>query len=532
MGWQDDPVISQDWRNDPVAGSAERRADPTEGMSGGEKFFAGMGKAFVDVGRAIGQPLGIVSQEDVEESRRLDAPLMRTGAGIGGNLAGGLAAFGPLAAAPGANTLAGAALYGAVIGGGLSPGSLQERAENAAFGAAGGAAGQAIGSRVANWAANRVGSRNAAAALAEQQNAVRDATLQAGQRAGYVVPPSTTNPSMMNRVVEGMAGKINTQQTASIRNQGVTNHLAREALGLADDVPLTKESLRSIRTEAGKVYEQVAQAGRVNISDDYKLALLGLRRGADLIAKDFPDLDIGGKDAIIKLTESLDVPSFDARSAVEVIKGLRHDASQNMAFNVADPARKLLGIMQREAATIVEDELSGHLAKTNQWHLAEQFAEARTLIAKVYTVESALNPATGNVAAASLSRQLSKGKPLSGELRTAAEFGRAFPKATREVNESMPGISPLDVFTGAGLGAITGEPLTMVAPAAVRMGARAAQFTGPYQRMMTAPNYTPGRLGTMGLDAVGGAGHLGMPIGGLAGLLDWTKEEREMLGEE
>jgi len=71
-------------------------------MSFGEKYAAGVGKAVVDTGRGVGQLLrhampdsladsvGLPSQSDIDESRRLDAPLMDTGAGIAGNVTGNL----------------------------------------------------------------------------------------------------------------------------------------------------------------------------------------------------------------------------------------------------------------------------------------------------------------------------------------------------------------------------------------------------------------------------------------------------------
>lgn len=62
--------------------------DPTEGMSTTEKVLAGVGKAIVDTGRGLGQLVGAVSREEVEEARKLDAPLMKTGAGMAGNIAG------------------------------------------------------------------------------------------------------------------------------------------------------------------------------------------------------------------------------------------------------------------------------------------------------------------------------------------------------------------------------------------------------------------------------------------------------------
>lgn len=91
-------------------------ADPTDGMSGMDKFRAGAGKAFADLGRGVGQMVGLVDRQDVAESRKRDAALMNTGAGMGGNIAGNVAALLPTAMIPGANTYTGAALIGAGTG--------------------------------------------------------------------------------------------------------------------------------------------------------------------------------------------------------------------------------------------------------------------------------------------------------------------------------------------------------------------------------------------------------------------------------
>lgn len=56
--------------------------------SGLENFAAGVGKAIYDTGRGLGQLTGLVSYDDVKESRRLDKDLMDTGAGLAGNIAG------------------------------------------------------------------------------------------------------------------------------------------------------------------------------------------------------------------------------------------------------------------------------------------------------------------------------------------------------------------------------------------------------------------------------------------------------------
>ena len=117
-------------------------------------------------------------------------------------------------------------------------------------------------------------------------------------------------------------------------------------------------------------------------------------------------------------------------------------------------------------------------------------AKSRELIAKTYSVEKALNTTTGNVDAKNLAKQLDKGKPLSGELKQAAEFAARFPKAAQTIEGmgSLPQTSPLDWAAFGGIGAATANPLMLLGVGA-RPAARAAVLSGPVQRgLQKAPS--------------------------------------------
>lgn len=116
---------------------------------GGNAFLAGVGKGMVDIGRGIGQTLGMVSREDVAEARRLDRPLMETAAGKVGNVVGTAAMLAPTALIPGANTMAGAAAIGAGTGVLAPSESTEETLRNTALGGVLGPVGLAVGRGVA-----------------------------------------------------------------------------------------------------------------------------------------------------------------------------------------------------------------------------------------------------------------------------------------------------------------------------------------------------------------------------------------------
>jgi hypothetical protein len=120
-------------------------ADPTEGMSGPEKFMAGMGKGFTDLAQGIGQKVGLVSAADVAEKRKTDAALSRTGYGQAGDISANFLMAAPTAFIPGANTMTGAGLIGAAMGAMQPSESVGEFAKNTAMGGGLGAGGIAAG---------------------------------------------------------------------------------------------------------------------------------------------------------------------------------------------------------------------------------------------------------------------------------------------------------------------------------------------------------------------------------------------------
>lgn len=223
-------------------------ADPTEGMSGLDKFRAGLGKAMVDTARGIGQMVpGLVSREDVADSRRRDAPLMNTGAGIAGNVVGNVA---PMVAAapflPAVASISGGAALGAVNGLLQPSTSTGETAGNALLGAVAGGAVPAVvrGVQVARSAAEPFyqAGQNAIVGRALNRAAGADAPAVAArlQEAAkpFVGPSNTPIPrTTMGELVPGSlptvgqaagnAGVAALERAATAGNPEVTNAVSQ-----------------------------------------------------------------------------------------------------------------------------------------------------------------------------------------------------------------------------------------------------------------------------------------------------------------
>lgn len=459
--------------------------DPTEGMSLFEKAAAGVGKSVYDTGRGIGQMLGMVSRQDVDEARKRDAALMDTGAGLTGNIAGSLA---QALFVPGGSTVKGAAMLGGAMGAVQPVGTDESRLQNIAIGAGlGGAT-----AKGAHMLGDALEARAAAKAVQQAQNVGRDAAIAAGKAEGYVAPPSVSGGGLVSRLAEGLSGKQKTNQAAALKNQPVTESLARRALGLADDAELSPDILQSLRNDAfRKGYEPIRSVKNVATDANFVQQLDNIAASYTGASKSFP----GAFDSPVpQLVEKFKVGNFDAADALDAIKNLRKESST--AFRQGEEG---VAIAKREIARALEDQIERQLSVMGKDGVAmlKKFRDARQLMAKTHSVEDALTAGTNQVDARQLAKQLAKGKPLSGDLERIASFSQATKGSG--LTSSITAIpeagfnAPVTVsdFMMAGLGSAI-DPSLVALPAA-RVAARSAILSGPAQQRI-APSYQLGLL--------------------------------------
>lgn len=380
-----------------------------------------------------------------------------------GSFVGNAALVAPTMMIPGANTVAGSSAAGALIGALQPTVGNESRALNAALGGALGGAGQGVANAIGGKLAANLASRQSELAAQQSKNLPIDTTIKEALDAGYVIPPGQVNPSFWNRTLESVGGKIATQQMASNRNQQVTDALARRAAGLAEDAPIMPESLKAVRTELGKAYDEVAK--------------------------------IVGPDT------------------VEALKTARADANQlwNMQNRNPHPETLKLAKEATDKAANLEKSIDQVLKSVGQKDVMQSFRDARKNIAINHAVENALIEGGGTVDARAIARLAQRGEPLSGDLATIGNFANNFPKiAQPEKVTGTPDAHNLktlaSILMGSGGGAAMG-------PAGIALGAlplitgpmaRAAMFRQGAQQALV-PNYSAGAvrglLGNYGGDA-------------------------------
>ena len=433
----------------PLSRNEERRQQMDEALktmgAQPESLAYKSGKLGAEVAGTLGVGGGLAKAASAIPGVASKAPLLINALRSGGMTLGGttgsrLADMGLRMAAGGATGGASAGLINpedaatGAVIGAVMPPAIQGAA----------AAGQAIG---------RKASEKYAEALAKfNRQAPLRATLKEAVDAGYVVPPNMVNPSTKNAIIESFSGKQATSQLASVRNQDVTEKLVRQSLGLADDAPLTKGALEQIRKIEGGAYQKVGE-----LSDQ-------------------------------------------AASDLEALKQARNDAQAwfNAYNRSASPADLAKAKEFRDTATALESALEQHAQDAGKPELIPALKAARQQIAKTYTVQRALNEASGTVNAKVLGRMYEKGTPLSGGLETAGKFASSFPSVAQAPQQmGSPAAHNLrsmaSLLMGGG-GAAAAGPAGLAAgvlPFAAGPASRAVMFRQSAQKALanqTAPS--------------------------------------------
>jgi hypothetical protein len=287
----------------------------------------------------------------------------------------------------------------------------------------------------------------------QEANAVRDATLRAAQGEGYVVTPGSVSPTGRNVVAERLAGKTHLEQLASVRNQEVTDKLARRALGLPENAALTSDNMRSIREqEYAKGYEPVNKIGRVEADAAYMDDLIQIEQKYTGRTASFPGAT---PEAVEKLITPYIVDGFDAADAVNATRVLRETGAA--AFKRGDND---VGKAAYALSNAIENQIERAIMVTKRPdtpNLLEQFRLSRQRMAVSHTVEDAIKEGSGSVIAAKLSRDIQNGKYVSGDIETIAKFANVFPRVTQLPSQiGTPAAGTLLGRSMTGLGAGVG----------------------------------------------------------------------------
>lgn len=392
-------------------------------------------------------------------------------------IAGDVAMFaGSGVAMPAVNTVKGAA---ALAGGQgfLQPAdSMQERV-GAGLVSAGVGAGATKGAlAIGNKALERI----AAKRLAKAQNATTDASLKSAQDMGLNIPRSMYSPSFTSNRIESFGGKAAVKQMALDKNQPIIDSAVKRAIGVSDDVALSDDLLKSLRTQAAAPYRSAEQLTAETVGKSSTKSMATGKMIETPIIKD-------GKQLVQEINEARDTTRAlwaDSKSAT--------GTARNAAREAAKAAESRLATL--------ENQLDKMAINQGKPQLVKELSDARKTIAKLYTVDDALNKGTGSIDATVLGRKFDKNKPLDGELKEIGRFAKTFqakgivPKGGVLSGADISALEPMSMAINAGIGsAATGSPagLLMGGVPLLRSPARKVALS---KLMQKAPNYDIGKI--------------------------------------
>lgn len=260
----------------------------------------GAGKAVSDAGTGIAQAVGMgPSAQAVDETNRLDAPLMNTTAGALGDLAGNvgmmvlpaagigkaaeLAGMARTASAAGTfvnpGTLQGAAAVGALQGAAQPVGTGDSRVLNTGIGALGGAAGQAVARGVGMIAQPVQNALSAGGAKAVQVLQDAGVPLDAAQQSGSAVLGKLKTLLGDNPFTRGAQDKLSGQQAEAF------NTAVLKTIG--EDAPAATPAVMSAaKDRIGQVFDDVAARNPVPFDNTLQTHLAQIEHDAAGVLND------------------------------------------------------------------------------------------------------------------------------------------------------------------------------------------------------------------------------------------------------
>lgn len=491
-----------------------RGFNPTEGQGFGQNLVQGFGKSFVDTGRGIAQMFGGASEQDVQRAREIDAPLLATGGGVVGNIAGQTTQL--LTPVPGAMAVKGASMLGRAapfVGAAAKSGAFagmqgvadgESRLGNTGEGALWGVGGQALASgasRLAQSAASRM-----PAPVRESIELARGAGIPL--RADQVTQsgPLKAAAAVTKWLPFSGAGK------AAQKQQEAFNAAVGRSFGAKGAAVLTDDVMKSARKELGAKFEDIYSRNDVALTPDAVRKLAGIEgQAARILTKDEADIVRNQLDDIL------------ANADGGVLTGQKYQAVREMLQRAEGPDKVGMSVkrLRKELDDIAAEAVGPEDAATLKT-IRSQWANLRTTEDALKQVSGA----AGNVKPASLYPLIRKGS--TKEMRALAKVGQNVLKDVVPDSGTAQRALYQSLLTGSGSAGVAGAAagLGVLAPVAkmAAVGALAGRglnsnmasklleqgkpTKGLARLMQTSPRLLPAAgptgLAALGIDISGG----------------------------
>lgn len=437
-----------------AAGIDPSAPDPTEGMSFVDKALAGFGQSLYGTARGVQQLFGQRSVEQVAEDRRLDAPLLDTGAGLVGNVIGQAAQI--AAPVPGAATaklasvagraapFVGAGVRAGAFGGAQSVGEGETRTGNAGTSAAFGVAGQGIASGLG---------RVASAAKQKLSGPVQQ-SIEMARNAGIPLHLSQVTDSRFLKGAGSVANSLPFSGAAKAgrKQQEAFNRAIGRSFGVEDGATLSDDVMQVARSRIGAIYDDVYSRNNVTLDEQALSKLAALERSA---SRNLPP-----NEALVVKNQIDDILNATQDGAMS---GHQYQAFRtDRLLPMESGGRTFQSALIREVRRALDDAAFRSVGPED----AKALGIARRQYRNMKTAEKALGQvagAQGNVRPAALWPIVNQSRGATSEMRELAKIGQNVLKDPIPNSGTPERELILRLMGLGGAGALGGAPLSTLA---------------------------------------------------------------------
>lgn len=285
----------------------------------------------------------------------------------------------------------------------------------------------------------------------ERPPTVREGTVADLMDKGYTMPPMEGNPSTLNNLLQGMGGKVQSERAASRKNVDVIKRDAARALELPPETELTVQRIKDLRAGDWRApYIAMDTIPRI-VLDDQAVT-------SDLWPKINDVTNPGNIPGPMGNHPRVQSRYITGKDAAEGMQQLRADANDlwKQYRKDGNPETKKSAKAHSKALAELESQVDRYLKQHGHEDLLDQLQHSRTLYARSYTVENALNDATGEVDARKVLSGDKATRSAAGPLKNISDAAELSRRATQSESTvgATPDISPL----GIGAATISNNP--------------------------------------------------------------------------
>ena len=376
-----------------AAAPAAAAPDPIEGMSTTDQVLAGAGKSMYDLYRGSKQALGIGDQAELQaeinDSKRMDRPLAKSGGGMAGGILGNAAMALPTALIPGANTVTGGALVGGVMGA-LDPvADGESRLMNTGVGAAGGAAGSMLAKALGRFT-NPVQSR-----LTPELQDLADKAAKMGIPLDAADKTGSRPLKVIRSVMESLPLTADKQGVLNDAKRQAFNKVALANIGETAD-RATPNVLNAARQRIGNQFDTLTANKSIPLGDDFLETLAKIDSGVTPFSS--PGIR-GAVDKGLEVAQKGQISGPDYQKIRSVLGTSANDAFKGSNAELGQALKSIRGGFDDSAAKAMTG------AEREAWKTANKQWQNLKILEKAAAPTSA-DAVAGNVSPAKLAQAL------------------------------------------------------------------------------------------------------------------------------